>query len=135
VRAFQECQNLPKRLYPLEFSLSPERSQDEVHNISPLELQSKLSNGDSPPLVVDVREPREYKQGHIPHAELIPLSKIMLEAPTIPHKREIVLVCRTGRRSARAAHLLQSKGFENICILEGGLLAWEAAGLLEAVEL
>lgn len=134
VRAFQECQNLPKRIYPLELSVAPELPQNDVYNISPLELQNRLSRGDGPPLVVDVREPREYKRGHVPHAELIPLSKIMFEIPDIPRDREIVLVCRAGRRSARAAHVLQTKGFDNISILKGGLSAWEAAGLLEAVE-
>jgi SulP family sulfate permease len=45
----------------------------------------------------------------------------------------IVLTCRTGRRSVRAAAALQSRGYDNVSILDGGLAAWEAAGLLEAV--
>ena len=49
-------------------------------------------------------------------------------------RARLVLVCRSGRRSMRAAELLQAKGYTNVLILQGGMLAWEAAGLLEAME-
>jgi len=52
-----------------------------------------------------------------------------------PKDRPIVLTCRSGRRSMRAAALMRSQGYENVSILDGGLLAWEAANLLEAVDL
>jgi SulP family sulfate permease len=133
VRAFKECQNLPKRFDP-DFSIPPEIPQRDVAHISPFELQKKLFNGASLPVIIDVREPREYKQGHVPKAQLIPLPKIMANAPNLPQDREIVLVCRTGRRSARAAQILQSCGCQHVSILRGGILAWEAAGLLEAIE-
>jgi len=51
-----------------------------------------------------------------------------------PIKAPVVLVCRTGRRSRRAAAALQSLGYRNIRILEGGTVAWEAATLLTAIE-
>jgi rhodanese-related sulfurtransferase len=86
-------------------------------------------------LVLDVREPREYRHAHVPQAELMPLPKLFGEAPQLPHTRPIVLICRTGRRSTRAASILHNRGYDNIAILEGGLVAWEATGLLEAVEL
>ena len=86
-------------------------------------------------MVLDVREPREYRHAHVPQAELLPLPKLFSETPQLPYSEPIVLVCRTGRRSSRAASILHSRGYDNIAILEGGLMAWEAAGLLEAVEL
>jgi SulP family sulfate permease len=46
----------------------------------------------------------------------------------------VIVVCRGGRRRARAAALLCGSGNANIAVLEGGMLAWEAAGLLEAIE-
>jgi SulP family sulfate permease len=136
VRAFKECQNLPKRSYPLEIPLCTEISADQIASISPQELWEKLRNGGTPPRVVDVREPREFAQGHVPRAELLPLSKILVDASIqLPADDEIVLVCRSGRRSIRAAYVLQQEGYKNVHILRGGILAWEAAELLEATEL
>ena len=91
--------------------------------------------GPAPPLVIDVREPREYQHGHIPQAQLIPLPTLLAAPPDLPRDRPVVLVCRGGRRSTRAAALLGGNGNAQIAVLEGGMLAWEAAGLLEAVEL
>jgi SulP family sulfate permease len=81
-----------------------------------------------------VREPREYKQGHIPEAQLMPLSTFLTKTPELPQNRPLVFVCQSGRRSTRAAHLLSNKGYANVMVLRGGMVAWEAAGLLEAVE-
>jgi SulP family sulfate permease len=97
-------------------------------------LQEKLRNGGRPPLIIDVREPREFKQGHIPQAQLVPLSKIISDLPGLPQDAEIVLVCRAGRRSSRAAQVLNRSGYKSVSILKGGIIAWETAGLLEAVD-
>lgn len=132
VRAFRECQNLPKRIYPAEIVPHTEMPANGVKSVAPQELWQQLHNN-TPPLVVDVREPREFKQGHIPQAKLIPLLTLLSSVPTLPHDRPIVLVCRSGRRSTRAAHVLSCRGYDNVSILQGGMLAWEAAGLLEAL--
>jgi SulP family sulfate permease len=58
----------------------------------------------------------------------------LTDCPELPQNRPIIVVCRTGRRSARAADALRKEGYENVTILEGGLRAWEAEGLLEAVD-
>jgi SulP family sulfate permease len=134
VRAFAECKNLPKRTYPLEIPLHTDIPPDTIADISAQELRLKLLNGDTPPIVIDVREPREFKQGHIPQAQLIPLPTLVQNTPDLTTDREIIVVCRGGRRSARAAYMLQNNGYQNVRILRGGILAWEAAGLLEAVD-
>jgi SulP family sulfate permease len=85
-------------------------------------------------LIVDVREPREYRRGHIPEAKLIPLPTLLKDTVKFPNDRSIVFVCRSGRRSRRAAHVLQKMGGMNVFVLRGGIQAWEAADLLEAVE-
>ncbi len=133
-RAFQECQNLPKRTYPVEIPLHTDIPPDTVTTISAGELWKKMRNGDTRPHVIDVREPREFRQGHIPEAELVPLPEILSNTAGLP-AGEIVLVCRSGRRSARAAYALQKRGFEQVRVLKGGILAWETAELLEAIEL
>jgi SulP family sulfate permease len=134
-RAFIECQNLPKRNYPLEIKSPAYMSNGNVGYISPQQLRQKLQT-DKPPVVIDVRERREFRRGHIPQAQLIPLPQMISEPPDLSNNQEVVLVCRTGRRSLRAACAIQNKGYQgHMTILEGGMLAWETAGLLEAVEL
>jgi SulP family sulfate permease len=92
-------------------------------------------HGADPPLVYDVREPREYQRAHIPQSHLLPLPRMLTEPATLPRDRRIVLACRAGRRSARAAQSLAQQGYKDVAVLDGGLVAWEAAGLLEAVDL
>lgn len=134
-RAWKECQNLPK--HPLHVDLPPLTAAPArgAADVSPADLRRKLLYDDPPPVVIDVREPREYRQGHVPQAQLMPLPGLLLEMPDLPRDREIVLACRTGRRSARVASLLRERGYSRVRILQGGMAAWETAGLLEAVEL
>ena len=133
-RAFRECQDLPKRMLA-SGTITPEGRGPlpPVPELAARDLWARLRGAD-PPLVVDVREPREYRQGHIPEALLIPLPNILGGPDGLPHNRAIILVCRSGRRSVRAAAHLVAQGFMNISILKGGMHAWEAASLLEAVE-
>ena len=152
-RVWLECQNLPKYPFPEGARRAPGAPDMplaiDVPEISPVDLRHHLLHDHpaSRPLVVDVREPREFRQGHIPGAHLAPLPKLLTAAPGdregvapgigmpgLPHDRDIVLVCRTGRRSIRAAAALQHFGYRRLHILQGGILAWEAAGLLEALD-
>lgn len=134
VRVFEECQNLPKRTFaPDIIPLHTEAPTQPVAEISPEMLWQQI-HGPAPPLVIDVREPREFRRGHIAEAKLLPLPTLFSDTLDIPHDRLLVLACRSGRRSVRAACLLQGKGYNNTVILRGGMLAWETAGLLEAVD-
>jgi sulfate permease, SulP family len=133
VRAFRECQNLPKRTFDGDISLPIDIPINGVRNIAPETLWQQLREA-SPPLVIDVREPREFRQGHIPQAQLLPLPRFLSEMTELPTDRDLVLVCRGGRRSTRAAALIQSRGYTNVRVVQGGMVAWESAGLLAAVE-
>jgi sulfate permease, SulP family len=142
IRAFQECQNLPKRVALANIPLLSEIELDHVLLVKPMQLWEWLNplRGNSAgtavptlPYVIDVREPREFNQGHIVEANLVPLPKILSADVKLPANKQIVLICRTGRRSRRAAAALKRIGCLNVQIVEGGMLAWEAAGLLEAV--
>jgi SulP family sulfate permease len=135
VRVWQECQNLPKHVYPGGLPLSYRGVDGPVADIEPQVLWHQLRQGESPPLVIDVREPAEFKRGHIPNAQLVPMPRLLAQTPDLPADRPIVFVCRTGRRGARVVTALKEQGYSNIRILRGGMLAWEAAGLLEAVDL
>ena len=133
VRTFRECQNLPKRALPEEIRLHGDADYDDTPTIKAQQLWNELHR-DQPPFIVDVREPREFARGHIPNARLIPLPKLIKEKPDLPQDGKVVFVCRGGRRSTRAAHLMQHLGQANAYALEGGMLAWETAHLLEAVD-
>jgi SulP family sulfate permease len=132
-RAFRECQELPKRVLSNSVITPGARGQMPVPELAARDLWDRL-RGSEPPLVVDVREPREYRLGHIPAAQLVPLPNILGGESPLPRDRPIILACRSGRRSARAAAHLAANGHANVSILQGGMLAWEAAALLEAVE-
>ena len=87
-------------------------------------------------MIIDVREPLEFREGHILQAQLIPLPKLLLDGLKLPKDREIILVCRGGRRSMRAAYVLQNKGYRHrVRFLQGGMIDWEASGLLAAIDI
>lgn len=133
VRAFRECQNLPKHSAALSLPQQALDAEMAYQHIGPEALWQKVHAG-SPLQIVDVREPREYRRSHIPNAVLLPLSRIMTDAATLDPQRPIVLTCRSGRRSERAAAALSAQGFAPITILDGGMRAWEAADLLCAID-
>lgn len=85
--------------------------------------------------MLDVREPREFRRSHIAEAQSTPLSMLLAGGLALSADRPVVLVCRTGRRSRRAAAVLRDLGHHDLTVLAGGMQAWEAAGLLTAVEL
>lgn len=133
VRAFYECQNLPKVLTPAPACRDVRPTELRVGSLSPMEVWSALHQP-QPPVVIDVREPREFQRGHIPGARLLSLSKLDAQQLHLDREAPIVLVCRTGRRSRIAAQMLSAAGYRNVRNMEGGMVAWEAAGLLEAIE-
>ncbi len=136
VKVFKECQNLPKRLYSennIGF-IEDEYKSTVIQEVEPEALWLDVRSGDMAAKVIDVREPREYHRGHIPGAELVPLPQILFgDYELKPDVDKVVFVCRSGRRSRRAAQKLMN-GECQIEIVKGGMLAWEAAGLLEALE-
>jgi rhodanese-related sulfurtransferase len=78
--------------------------------------------------VVDVREPAEFADGHLPGSELVPLGTLEAEARSWPRHTPIVVVCRSGMRSAKAARLLERLGFEVVASLRGGVTDWGGQG-------
>jgi rhodanese-related sulfurtransferase len=82
-------------------------------------------------LLVDVREPDEYRGGHIPHALSLPLSGLATGLKQIEKHmaRPIIICCRTSQRSARAAVALRKHGFASVQVLAGGITAWQGENL------
>jgi rhodanese-related sulfurtransferase len=81
--------------------------------------------------IVDVREPREYcgEIGHIAGSLLVPLAELEAAAQRWSRSAPVVLVCRSGSRSAIGCGVLEKLGFESVTNLAGGMLAWSKAGL------
>ncbi len=94
-------------------------------NVAPEELYRALGSG---AVVVDVRTPEEFAQGHVPGAVNLPLEAVAQWADTLPKDRPVYLYCRSGNRSQKAAEYLKNKGYTNLYNVEGGVLAIERAG-------
>jgi adenylyltransferase/sulfurtransferase len=77
-----------------------------------------------PYFLLDVREPQEYQIARIPGSTLIPLGEIPQRVDEIPRDREIIVHCKMGGRSVKAAAFLRSKGFSRVKNLKGGILDW-----------
>jgi len=93
--------------------------------ISVPELRGQLSMA-MPVTIVDVRGPDEFAGplGHIPHARNIPLPELPAHVDTFRGPNKIVLVCKTDKRSAKAAALLRAAGVHQVQVLRGGMEAW-----------
>jgi len=91
--------------------------------ISPQELVESLQ-GNSPPEVIDVREPHELEISCLPGAENIPLGQLAARLSELDSAQAYVVMCRSGVRSAQALDLLASAGFRKVKNLRGGINAW-----------
>jgi len=90
---------------------------------------SELLSSSEPPLVVDVRAPREREQKHIGGSLSIPLNRLTENLERLPKNRSLLVYCAGGYRSSIAASLLQGRGFDSVGEIAGGIAAWEAAKL------
>ena len=79
--------------------------------------------------VIDVREFSEFNSERIADAQLMPLSNFEKHADEIDHTKPVYLMCRSGNRAKNAAEKLASKGFTDIHVVEGGMVAWAGANL------
>lgn len=78
--------------------------------------------------VLDVREPDEWAQAHIPGATLIPLGELQARVNELPKDQPVLVYCRSGNRSATGRDILKAAGFENVTSMAGGINQWMAAG-------
>ena len=78
--------------------------------------------------ILDVRELREFVQGHIPGAVMIPLGQLKDRVNELPKDKDIVVVCLSGARSRIALEILREKDYEKSSSLAGGMKAWMTAG-------
>jgi apolipoprotein D and lipocalin family protein len=78
--------------------------------------------------VLDVRTPAEYAEGHVPGAVNVPHDQVADRLAEVPRDRDVVLYCRSGRRSQLAADVLRANGYERLSLLEGDMPGWIEQG-------
>jgi len=76
-----------------------------------------------PHILIDVRTPQEFSQGHIPTAVNIQVDSIGADLPDVPKDQLIIVYCRSGNRSAQAARILENAGFTEVVDF-GGINRW-----------
>ncbi len=96
---------------------------------SALQVTQIINRGKS--TVVDVRTPEEFAAGHLRDAKNIPLADLATRIGELEKSkaRSVVVVCQTGARADKAVRRLAAAGFDDVVSLDGGLTAWQAAGL------
>ncbi len=105
------------------YNLQQEGNCIVIRYLSPQRVEA------SPATLIDVREYPEYSAAAIPRSVLVPLSTIENKAESWRKGDEVVLICRSGRRALDAAQRLEKLGFTDVAVLEGGVEAWQEAGL------
>lgn len=101
------------------------QEKDGVTQFDKEELKEILAKKDPKQVVVDVREPEEYTDRHIPGVPLAPMMSIPELADGFDKDKEYVFVCRSGNRSQKVSLFLKQQGFDNVANFDGGMLSWD----------
>ena len=109
--------------------------EPELTTVTPEQLRA-AQMGKQHPALLDVRTVAEYRAGHIPGAELIPLGELVPDTvvnrfgnPDLGHTETLYITCMSGSRAAQAAQQLKQAGYRNLALVEGGTQRWKQAGL------
>ena len=107
----------------------------QVSTISPQQLHEVKRRGRYAP-VLDVRSVAEYRAGHIPGAQSMPIDTLSADTlaqafkrPSLGREETLYITCHAGPRALQAAERLQMAGFSNVTLIEGGTRSWEELGL------
>ena len=113
-------------LFVLIASCGAKQINDEVITTVDVKKAKELLKEDIQ--LVDVRTPGEYEEGHIDNALNIDVTDdaFVKNIEQLDKEKPVMVYCRSGHRSARAAEILKEKGFKKIYNLDGGFMAWES---------
>jgi rhodanese-related sulfurtransferase len=97
---------------------------------NPLEIsvEEAAAKRDAGAFILDVRQPDEWNEFHVPGSTLIPLGELASRIDELPRDQEVVVVCRSGNRSVTGRDVLIEAGFMQVTSMAGGLTEWKAAG-------
>ncbi|MCF7803845.1 MAG: rhodanese-like domain-containing protein [Candidatus Marinimicrobia bacterium] len=106
--------------------------QGSFKNLSVQEVKERMESGENDYVLIDVRRTQEYtgQLGHLENAPLYPIQNLDIQYHELEQYqksgKDIILYCRSGNRSRRAAEFLHKQGFDNIYNMEGGMRRWNA---------
>lgn len=92
-----------------------------------IDLQSFAAAHADGALVVDVREPGEYVEGHVPGAQLVPLAQVIARVGELPRNERVYVICASGNRSKTATDWLRARDLDAVSVA-GGTSGWIAQG-------
>jgi rhodanese-related sulfurtransferase len=90
---------------------------------------AEVLSSHQPPLIIDVRTPREHDEGRIAGSLSIPLNHLVDRMDSLPKDRPLLVYCAGGYRSTIGASLLQRHGFDRVSEIASGIEGWQAAKL------
>lgn len=95
-------------------------------SITVQQASEQFANG---AFLLDVREPSEWNEAHVEGAVLIPLGELSSRINELPTDQDVLIICRSGNRSAQARDILRAAGLARTTSINGGINAWISAGL------
>ena len=104
--------------------------RSRIEELDPADAREEIAGGDV--VLVDTREPHEWDEAHLEGATLVPPASVAERIDEVVPDRSarVLLYCRVGNRSARAADMMETElGYENVASVAGGIVAWQQAGL------
>lgn len=99
-----------------------------IKEIDARELHDLMQAGSDKVRVIDVRQPQEIMAGTLPGAEAMPMSMVPMRINELKRDEKLVVMCRSGARSAQVCMFLQQQGFDNVHNLRGGIMGWASIG-------
>lgn len=96
--------------------------------LNPAEYKSRFMDGKEAHTLLDVRTPDEFAAGHIPGAQNVAVQELGRKMNAVPKGKPVIIYCRSGSRSAMAAHMMLQAGYTDVYDL-GGIIDWAAHGL------
>lgn len=93
-----------------------------------ISVQAAVAKREAGAFILDVRQPEEWAEYHVPGSTLIPLGELAARVSELPKDQEIVVVCRSGNRSQQGRDILKDAGFDAVTSMAGGLSSWRSLG-------
>jgi len=104
-------------------------TRDDEETVNTVDVRDAFARARRGAVLIDVRSAREWESGHAQGARHVPPERIASEATGLRRDDEVLVICASGHRSARAARALAQMGFRNVSNVAGGTHAWIRAGL------